>query len=167
MADSTHDHPSAERAAWYAEGLAFECSRCGNCCTGEPGSVRVSEAEARALAASEGLTLAQFDALRTRPESSRPMSRSPQRFLREREDGACIYWDAGRGCTVYALRPRQCRTFPFWRGIVASPAHWARAAEACPGIGQGARHSSDDIQAALANDGTSGWIPPLDDLRQE
>ncbi|MFM1805538.1 MAG: hypothetical protein RL136_2417, partial [Planctomycetota bacterium] len=27
------------QAPWYAEGLRFECTQCGNCCSGGPGAV--------------------------------------------------------------------------------------------------------------------------------
>ena len=30
---------------WYREGLRFECIRCGGCCTGFPGTVRVTNEE--------------------------------------------------------------------------------------------------------------------------
>ena len=29
--------------AWYSEGLRFECTQCGACCSGEPGYVWVDE----------------------------------------------------------------------------------------------------------------------------
>ena len=31
--------PVIDRKVWYAEGLRFECTQCGNCCTGAPGYV--------------------------------------------------------------------------------------------------------------------------------
>jgi Fe-S-cluster containining protein len=79
--------------------------------------------------------------------------------LTERSDGACIFWSARDGCTVYAVRPRQCRTWPFWRRNVASPTHWREAARGCPGIGQGERHDARTITALAADDGTSGLVP--------
>ena len=45
---------------WYGEGLRFECTRCGNCCTGEPGRVRVSLEEVRAVAPTLELDEHQF-----------------------------------------------------------------------------------------------------------
>src|SRR5437660_3844523 len=35
---------------WYADGLAFTCSQCGNCCTGGPGYVWISNIEIARLA---------------------------------------------------------------------------------------------------------------------
>src|SRR6201996_8411703 len=36
---------------WYAAGLRFTCTCCGNCCTGGPGYVWISEEEILRLAA--------------------------------------------------------------------------------------------------------------------
>ena len=36
---------------WYAEGLRFGCTQCGNCCTGPPGAVWFTAEEGRAMAA--------------------------------------------------------------------------------------------------------------------
>ena len=47
----------------------------------------------------------------------------------------CIFWD--RGCTIYSARPTQCRTFPFWRENLESPATWEAVESECPGAGTG------------------------------
>ena len=39
---------------WYADGLRFACTQCGNCCTGEPGFVWVNDAEIAAIAEVRG-----------------------------------------------------------------------------------------------------------------
>src|SRR5947208_1066324 len=39
---------------WYADGLRFRCTRCGNCCTGPPGVVWVNDAEIHAIAQLRG-----------------------------------------------------------------------------------------------------------------
>lgn len=141
---------------WYAAGLAFECTQCGNCCTGEPGTVRLTEVEADALAAHEELARTDFNTLRTRREQG-----TGALLLREYSDGSCVYWKAGAGCTVYKFRPLQCRTFPFWRGNVASQKHWQLAGTACPGIGRGEQRSLEVIEAVLVQDGTSGAVSEL------
>jgi Fe-S-cluster containining protein len=45
-----------------------------------------------------------------------------------------------RGCSIYQVRPLQCRTWPFWPEVIKSPATWARAGKGCPGINNGTRH---------------------------
>ena len=46
---------------WYHEGLRFECTGCGDCCTGAPGYVWLTEEEIRALAEAGGATPEQFE----------------------------------------------------------------------------------------------------------
>src|SRR5258708_6488705 len=91
---------------WYADGLNFTCTRCGHCCTGEPGFVWVSDDELAALAALRGEPLDEFTGLYTK-EAHRG------RTLREKGNGDCVFYDKATGCTVYEARPRQCRTWPF------------------------------------------------------
>ena len=40
----------AEKQPWYASGLQFTCTQCGNCCTGGPGYVWISDTEIGRLA---------------------------------------------------------------------------------------------------------------------
>lgn len=74
-----------------------------------------------------------------------------RRFLvRERQDGRCVFYD--RGCRVYAARPVQCRTYPFWLRNLRSEAAWRREAARCPGIGTGRRYRPEEILDTLARD---------------
>ena len=44
------NHESSESAPWYSDGLKFECTQCGNCCTGAPGAVWISDEELHEIA---------------------------------------------------------------------------------------------------------------------
>jgi Fe-S-cluster containining protein len=133
---------------WYRNGLRFQCTGCGNCCRGAPGSVRVSDAEISALARRLDLPDAEFRAMYTR------VLRGGDLSLRERGSGDCVFWSEQRGCTVHSDRPLQCRSFPFWRSIVHSPERWNEEAEACPGMDQGPLWNAEWIRRTSANDGT-------------
>jgi len=137
-----------ERDPWWRDGLRFTCTRCGKCCGGAPGTVRVSDAEIEALALRVGFTVPEFRAAFTRG------LRGGERSLRERRDGTCVFYDARGGCGVYSDRPRQCRTWPFWRAVVHSPERWAEEAAQCPGMGRGEVHDAEAIERSLADDGT-------------
>ena len=122
------DTPTPE--PWYKDGLAFECTRCGKCCTGEPGFVWVTDDELAAIAAFLGEPVEQVRALFTRKSRGR-------RTLREKEGGDCVFYDRAKGCTIYPVRPPQCRTWPFWESNVESPEAWERTKAVCPGSGHG------------------------------
>ncbi len=131
------EHSQAE-APWYQSGLSFTCTRCGACCRGTPGYVWVSPAEIEQLARFRGQTVEEF--------SLRFVRRVGNRYsLIERPGGDCIFWDVKKGCTVYAARPVQCRTWPFWPENVETPAAWDQVTQICPGSGQGRHYSAAEI----------------------
>ena len=127
---------------WYQDGLRFTCTQCGDCCTGAPGYVWVSDEELAALAEHRGEGVAEVRDLYTR--------RTPRgRTLREKANGDCVFYDREAGCTVYPVRPAQCRTWPFWESNVATPADWERTCAVCPGSGRGELISAEEITRRL------------------
>jgi hypothetical protein len=127
---------------WYEEGLRFKCTQCGKCCTGAPGFVWVNDEEEVAIAEFLGEDRDRFSAFHVR---ALPRGRS----LREKANGDCVFYEAGKGCTIYSVRPRQCRTWPFWESNVHSPAAWKETCAICPGSGQGELISADEITARM------------------
>jgi Fe-S-cluster containining protein len=137
---------------WYKNGLRFECLRCGSCCTGFSGTVRVSDEEIAAFAQNLDLPEAEFRKNYTRIVGGGAVS------LVEKENKDCIFFDKECGCIVYEDRPRQCRTWPFWRYNVCSPAHWKRGAKRCPGMNRGHLYPPDLIKELSEHDGSSGTL---------
>ena len=136
---------------WYREGLQFGCRHCGRCCTGESGTIRVTQTEIELLARRLEITPAVFRKLYTR--------RLTQGYsLREERQGDCVFFDRYSGCSIYSLRPRQCRTWPFWHSVVQSPREWARTGRECPGIDRGPRHPYHHIRRLCRDDGTFGGL---------
>jgi Fe-S-cluster containining protein len=112
----------------------------------------LSESEAGALAARLELDAAVFRARFTRTVWRDGVAR----FSLIEKAGDCVFWRAGEGCAVYDQRPRQCRTWPFWRRVVASPGDWAKAAADCPGMNRGEFHDAAAIATITADDGLGG-----------
>lgn len=104
----------------------FSCRRSGNCCSIPGGFVRVSPAEAAAIAELLGLSPAAFAARYLDAEGTR---------LREGLGHACIFLSPGQpaGCRVYAARPERCRTWPYWPEL-RDPRALDRALARCPGM---------------------------------
>ena len=129
-----------ERQPWYHEGLQFQCSQCGDCCTGAPGFVWVNKAEIAALAKRLHMDEETF-------ESNYVMQVGIRKSLKEFANGDCVFFDnEKRCCNVYEDRPRQCRTWPFWDSNLRSPETWAETCEICPGSGKGKLHQIEDIE---------------------
>jgi len=69
------------------------------------------------------------------------------RSLKEFGNGDCVFFDHDtRHCEVYDLRPRQCRTWPFWDSNLKSPKAWKETCKECPGSGQGKLHQLNEIE---------------------
>jgi Fe-S-cluster containining protein len=129
---------------WYRDGLRFECTQCGDCCTGAPGYVWVNKEEIEALAKRYGLAVDVFEQKYVRRVGVR-------KSLVEFENGDCVFFDGqARRCTVYEDRPRQCRTWPFWDSNVRTEKAWKETCQICPGSGQGAIVPVEKIIAQLA-----------------
>ncbi|MEF3191199.1 MAG: YkgJ family cysteine cluster protein [Campylobacterales bacterium] len=105
------------------------CASCGgNCCIGDSGYIWVSMAEIEAMSRYLGVELKEF--------ISRFCVQIGARFsLKEYPFGsgyACCFFDPKmHGCSLYEVRPRQCRTFPFWDYFKRNP---NEAYDECPGI---------------------------------
>ena len=119
---------------WYKDGLKFECTQCGNCCTGAPGFVWVNKAEIEALARELGSSsVEEFESNYVRLVGIR-------KSLKElpHSNWDCVFFDSHtRQCRVYDVRPQQCRTWPFWDSNLRDRDAWKQTCETCPGSGQG------------------------------
>lgn len=125
---------------WYSGGLKFECTQCGHCCTGAPGYVWITIPELYRIAEMLGLDDREFSRKYVRKVNGKLS-------LIEKPNGECVFYD--KGCTIYPVRPAQCRTFPFWPEIVERPSTWEKAAQECPGMNHGPDHTEEEILAKL------------------
>ena len=110
-------------------GVRFECQPgCTNCCR-QKGFVYITEADLARIAKFLKMTAAEFErryVYRTKHLLRLRMPRHSQcHFLRE------------DGCSIHAVKPTQCRIFPFWPEMTESKREWRKAAAWCPGIGKG------------------------------
>jgi Fe-S-cluster containining protein len=129
---------------WFKNGLRFQCTGCGDCCTGAPGFVWVNGQEIAALAARLGQTVEEFESKYVRRVGVR-------RTLVEFENGDCVFFDGQtRKCTVYEDRPRQCKTWPFWDSNVRTEQAWRETCQACPGSGRGQLYPVEKILESVA-----------------
>lgn len=133
---STEDNP------WYKAGLRFTCTQCGNCCIGAPGFVWVTEEDLSAIAAYRDEPVDEVRAMYTRTAGK-------GRSLREKGNGDCVFFDRAKGCTIYPVRPPQCRTWPFWESNVKTPEDWVATCKVCPGSGKGELISAEEITRRL------------------
>jgi uncharacterized protein len=124
---------------WYAKGLRFECTQCGNCCRshGAYAYVYLSEADIQAIALHLGLERAEF--LTRHCELDRGW------VTLRTTDPACTFLRPDNTCGIYPVRPKQCATWPFWTENLERATWEGPVSECCPGIGTGPVHAADEI----------------------
>jgi len=123
---------------WYKDGLRFTCAGCGQCCTGKPGFVWVGNDEINLIATYLKMEPAEFRAKYT-------TNTHGGYSLIEKSNYDCILL-VKRKCSVYEVRPRQCRTWPFWRQNLYSPQVWEGEARGCQGMGKGKLYKLKEIE---------------------
>ncbi len=125
---------------WYADGLQFTCTQCGNCCTGPPGYVRFTEEEGAAIARQLGLEEDVF----YKQYAHKVDGHWSLTETQTKHGYDCIFLDRESVpdkaiCSLYESRPGQCRTWPFWPENLESRKDWeeARSQTPCPGMNTG------------------------------
>lgn len=125
-------------------GLRFSCTRCGKCCkTGKGYYVFMAGQEAESIREYLGLSKGWF--------RRRYLERldSGELVAADAGDGSCVFLDCEGQCSVYAVRPVQCRTYPFWPEIVSTRTGWKAERRRCEGIDHGRTVSQRRVRKAL------------------
>jgi len=127
--------------SFYVHGLQFACLKCGNCCTGAPGYVYLSEGDiasiAKFLKKDKGTFMRQYTRM-VHIFGERRLS------LTEKSNFDCVFWS--RLCTIYEARPYQCRSFPFWKRHLVSSREWEKVGRRCPGINRGNLFTASQVE---------------------
>jgi Fe-S-cluster containining protein len=124
------------RSYFFDQGIHFECQQCGACCTGDPGIIFVRKDELMRIAEYLSVQVSFFI-----EKYLYPIKKGFS--IRELADGRCSFYE--NGCTIYPVRPDQCKTFPFWFENLRSAKKWNRICKKCPGIGCGPLYSKERI----------------------
>jgi len=95
----------------------FDSSACvacgGHCCTGESGYIWVKYQDISNIASFLNMDIEDFTLNNIKKVKHRYSL--IERYREEENDFACIFFDdIKKQCSIYPVRPLQCRTFPFW-----------------------------------------------------
>ncbi len=123
-------------------GVRFECQRgCTNCCT-QKGFVYLTESDLVRIAKFVKMSPAEFERAHVYRTKNLLRLRVPRHVQ-------CHFLKEG-GCSIHAVKPVQCRIFPFWPELVESKREWRKTSAYCPGIGQGELVQIETAQAGAA-----------------
>jgi hypothetical protein len=127
---------------FYEKGLRFTCLRCSKCCRESPGYVFLSKKDLHLVSKA---CKKNVDEVIEKYCKIVHFNQITRLSLIEKVNFDCIFWEAN-GCAIYANRPLQCRSFPFWSANLESDQTWENVKLSCPGTGQGELHSQRTIQ---------------------
>lgn len=133
-----------DKNRWYIAGLHFECLQCSRCCSGPgEGYIWITRPEIAILAEHLAMPIGQL--------SKKYLKRVALRttIIEEPITKDCIFLKTIKGtkrCTIYSVRPNQCRIWPFWPSNLSSPSAWNTAAMKCPGINRGRVYTFEQIE---------------------
>jgi len=113
---------------WYKKGLYFKCLKdCASCCTGAPGYVWLNDSEIEKIA--KYLKLSKIDFLK---KYTRQIGKKISLKENFKNYDCCFLKD--KKCQIYDARPKQCKTYPFWKSNLKSSKNWEDEKKYCPGI---------------------------------
>ncbi|WP_200764112.1 YkgJ family cysteine cluster protein [Nitrosophilus alvini] len=104
------------------------CETCeGNCCTGESGYIWVQSNEINEIS--------NFLKIDTESFMKNCLKKVKYRYsIKEifvNGSYQCLFFDKDKGCEIYPVRPKQCRTYPFWDHFKENT---KEVKKECPGI---------------------------------
>jgi len=148
--------PQQKPELWYGAGLHFECIQCGNCCAGpDEGYIWLTRAEIELIADFLEISVGRFREKYLKRVGTRST------IIEQPVTKDCIFLKQIEGqkkCSIYPVRPNQCRTWPFWSENLANPAAWNRAARKCPGINRGSAYEFSEIERIRKS--KKWWLNP-------
>ena len=127
---------------FFKSGIRFTCQGSGKCCTsrGHYGYVYFTIEDRRRIALHLGMTTSAFTRRYCETTNGHVHLKEPEKD--------CSFLQ-NKGCSVYAARPSQCRTWPFWPENMKARVWRNEIASYCPGVGRGKKYSREHIQQIL------------------
>jgi len=106
------------------------CEACGgHCCTGKSGYIWTKYPEIKKMASFVNLSVEDFATMYLRKIKHRYSLTEKQLAA---DNFACVFFDETmKRCSIYPVRPLQCRTFPFWEQFKNDE---EEVRKECPGI---------------------------------
>ncbi|BCS97123.1 hypothetical protein DSLASN_27550 [Desulfoluna limicola] len=128
----------------------FQCTQCGECCTGFGGTYMTPEDVDR-IADHIGVSRDEFIETYCQVVDGMPV-------IALGDDGRCVFFRDN--CSIHTVKPRMCCAWPFIDAVERVPSNWDLMADACEGIRTGVPH--EEVRRIVR-----GEIDKLDEARNE
>ena len=111
---------------WYKDGIFFKCKKCSGCCTGFEGFVWITKEDIFKISNFLKITELEFLKKYTRYVGKKIS------LIEIGNNFDCIFLK-NKKCQIYNIRPKQCKTFPFWTELLKSKKAFYENTKSCPG----------------------------------
>ncbi|MFQ5449359.1 MAG: YkgJ family cysteine cluster protein [Nitrospinaceae bacterium] len=126
---------------WEKEPLRFECQPdCFKCCC-KPGFVYFDREDIREISKYLNCTPSEF--------KSTYLKRDDGDWVIEVENDAPCTFLTCEGCSIHPSKPKQCRSYPFWKENLDSKNIWRLLGGFCPGVDRGPMVPVEEIKTIL------------------
>lgn len=117
-------------SAWWSGGVRFGCQpQCGKCCDQPGGVVFLTKIDVQRMADEHEQSFDEFiEQYCTESMNGRIVLKSDEK------SGVCIFLKDTKQCSIYSVRPQQCKAFPWWAENLHSEQKWNETKLLCPGI---------------------------------
>jgi len=128
-------------AFYHSTPIRFKCTQCSQCCYGgKYAYVRASAQEIENIIRFMRIDADEFETkylvkLVDHGYGIRMKQSALAKTLGKQ--GHCMLLSDEGECSVYSVRPTQCRTYPFWPEILISEEKWNNEITRCEGINKG------------------------------
>jgi uncharacterized protein len=129
---------------WYKNGIKFKCKGCGKCCFGFSGYVWLTSKDIEEISSFLNLSKKEFLKKYTRSIFGRiSLIELPAPTY------SCIFLE-DKKCTIYKVRPFQCKAYPFWTNNFTSQKSFQEVQKDCMGADEnGDLYSAQEIERLL------------------
>lgn len=133
--------------ALSGEEFKWTCTACGRCCRG-PGAVYFTENDLSKIRQYLNLdNPTKSNQQKWNNLLKRLVQKKQNNFFVHQTEDACMFLSEDNKCTIYEVRPLQCRTFPFWTSNFEDKESYKALRALSPGVrnGRGQSFSNQEV----------------------
>ena len=132
---------------YFKKGIRFKCQGSSNCCIsrGSYGFVYITKKDLEKISNYFNINIDEFKKKYCKYDDGY------LRFKEKNKNGNCQFLK-DKKCSIYKVRPTQCRTWPFWNENMKAKDWNLNVVNFCPGIGKGSVITSSKIKKILKKD---------------
>jgi len=146
---------------WADQGLNFKCTGCGKCCQNE-GEVWMDPTEFSSVASYLNISIQSLlGGYTEKIDLGWAKMANSIDSVSGKQDKCIFLGDDRKTCTIYPVRPNQCRTYPWWPRLLVNESTWLAEAVIPDGALEGRKWTYEDAGCEGINSNEAVTVSPL------